>query len=129
VVAFGAAGFWWWDGFELVQVRYHAGLASQRPYPYWVWANLAALTLCAGPTAAAILRRSRRFPLVLAAAAAILIADISGLSKAETERIWLPFAVWLTAAAAFLPVETRRGWLMAQAATALLVNHLFLTTW
>ena len=27
--------------------------------------------------------------------AAILIADLSGLSKAEVERIWLPFAVWL----------------------------------
>jgi hypothetical protein len=60
---------------------------------------------------------------------AVLAADLSGLSKAEVERIWLPFAVWLPAGAALLPVGDRRGWLAAQAATALLVNHLLLTTW
>jgi hypothetical protein len=43
------------------------------------------------------------------------------------ERIWLPFAVWLPAGAILL--TGRRRWLIAQAATALLVNHLFLTSW
>jgi hypothetical protein len=56
-------------------------------------------------------------------------ADLSGLSKAEVERIWLPFAVWLIAGAALLPARDRRGWLAAQAAAALLVNHLLFTTW
>ena len=65
--------------------------------------------------------------LVLAALAAVLLADASGLSKAETERIWLPFAVWLTAGAAALP--NPRRWLAAGAAGALLVNHLVLTGW
>jgi hypothetical protein len=60
---------------------------------------------------------------------AVILADVSGLSKAEVERIWLPFAVWLTAGAAALPARARRGWLAAQAATALCVNHLLLTTW
>ncbi|MET8222067.1 hypothetical protein [Streptomyces sp. NPDC005301] len=65
--------------------------------------------------------------LVLAAALAILAADLSGMSKAETERIWLPFAVWLPAAGALL---TRpRGWLAAQTVLALLLNHLLLTGW
>ncbi|MFE5392963.1 hypothetical protein ACFQ9U_00165 [Streptomyces sp. NPDC056568] len=32
----------------------------------------------------------------------LLVADLSGLSKAETERIWLPFTLWLPAAHAFL---------------------------
>ena len=51
--------------------------------------------------------------LVAAAFAALLIADLSGMSKAETERIWLPFAMWLLASCAFL---TRpRSWLAAQA--------------
>jgi hypothetical protein len=64
---------------------------------------------------------------VLAAALAILAADLSGMSKAETERIWLPFAVWLPAAGALL---TRpRGWLAAQTVLALLLNHLLLTGW
>jgi hypothetical protein len=136
VVAFTAAGFWWLDGYELVKVRYAQGLASHRPYTYWVWANLAAVAACAGPAAAPILRRAVRTarwsaPIVLplAAAAAIGIADVSGLSKAEVERIWLPFAVWLPAGAALVPDRGRRAWLAAQAGTALLVNHLLLTAW
>ncbi|NEB20167.1 hypothetical protein G3I46_27355 [Streptomyces coelicoflavus] len=49
------------------------------------------------------------------------------MSKAETERIWLPFALWLLPACAFL---TRpRGWLTAQALLALLLNHLLATGW
>ncbi|MGX6602993.1 hypothetical protein ACWKSP_12765 [Micromonosporaceae bacterium Da 78-11] len=135
VTAFTAAGFWWFDGYLLVKQRYYQGLASQRPYLYWVWANLAALTLSAGPVLAPILRRAvvlRRSAvaaLPLAAATSILLADLSGLSKAETERIWLPFAGWLLAGAALLPARTRRGWLIVQAGTALLVNHLVLTGW
>ncbi|MDX3371942.1 hypothetical protein PV387_39185, partial [Streptomyces sp. ME02-6987-2C] len=65
--------------------------------------------------------------LVAAGLLALLAADLSGMSKAETERIWLPFALWLLAACAFL---TRpRGWLTAQAVLALLVNHLVATGW
>ena len=41
--------------------------------------------------------------LTCAALVAILLADLSGLSKAEVERIWLPFTVWLVPACAFLP--------------------------
>ncbi|OQR61457.1 hypothetical protein B6E66_24825 [Streptomyces maremycinicus] len=65
--------------------------------------------------------------LVAAALLALLVADLSGMSKAETERIWLPFALWLLPACAFL---TRpRAWLAAQAILALLLNHLLLTGW
>jgi hypothetical protein len=65
--------------------------------------------------------------LVAAAFTALLIADLSGMSKAETERIWLPFVMWLPAACAFLPRP--RTWLAAQAVIALLLNHLLLTGW
>lgn len=51
------------------------------------------------------------------------------MSKAETERIWQPFVVWLMPAAALLPGPGRRGWLAAQAVVALLVNHLLWTGW
>ncbi|MCZ4512014.1 hypothetical protein O3Q52_28315 [Streptomyces sp. ActVer] len=65
--------------------------------------------------------------LIAAAFAALLIADLSGMSKAETERIWLPFAMWLLVSCAYL---TRpRAWLAAQAVLALLLNHLLLTGW
>jgi methylthioxylose transferase len=134
VVVFALAGFWWLDGYQLVVQRYHEGIAADRPYGYWVWANLACLVLAVGPAAAAGLRRAvaerdRALAVVGAAALAVLVADLSGLSKAEVERIWLPFAVWLVLAAALLPAAHRRWWLAAQAATALVVNHLLFTNW
>ncbi|MET0236731.1 MAG: hypothetical protein ABW224_18925, partial [Kibdelosporangium sp.] len=128
VAVFAWAGFWWLDGYHLVVERYYQGIANDRPYWYWVWANLACLALVLGPAVAAGLPRAWRFPLVAAAIVMVLMADISGLSKSEVERIWLPFAVWLVPAAAFLP-GSRQWWLVAQAATALVVNHLLLTNW
>jgi hypothetical protein len=65
--------------------------------------------------------------LVSAALLALLVADLSGMSKAETERIWLPFVMWMLPAGAFLPRP--RAWLIAQATLALLLNHLVLTGW
>jgi hypothetical protein len=141
---FALAGFWWLDGYHQVVDRYYGSIASSRPYWYWVWANFACLALAVGPAVAAGLRRSApRFldglpgrqpldpvvALVRGAALAVLTADLSGLSKAETERIWLPFAVWLVLAAAMLPKASRRWWLVAQAGTALAVNHVLLTNW
>ncbi|MET9226378.1 hypothetical protein [Lentzea sp. NPDC003310] len=124
VAAFALSGFWWLDGYELVKLRYYQGIGDSRPYWYWVWANLAALALVIGPAGIKGLRRDRW---VLAAGLAVLAADLSGLSKAETERIWLPFAIWLLAGTARL--DHRRRWLTAQAVTALAVNHLVLTNW
>jgi len=65
--------------------------------------------------------------LIAATFSALLIADLSGMSKAETERIWLPFAMWLLTSCAFLTGP--RIWLAAQAVVALLLNHLLLTGW
>ena len=62
------------------------------------------------------------------AAPAILFADLSRLSKAETERIWLPFEVWLLAAGA-LPVRAQRWWLSLNVIGALLLNHFIFTNW
>jgi hypothetical protein len=136
--AFTAAGFWWPQGYRLVVERYYQGWAADRPYAYWVWANVAGLVLAAGPLLLPALRRTvmaargdraASVVLPLAATAAVLVADLSGLSKAEVERIWLPFTVWLVVAAARLPEGDRRAWLIAQAATALAVNHLLWTWW
>jgi hypothetical protein len=140
VAVFAMAGFWWLDGYQLVVERYHQGVAEHRPYWYWVWANLACLTLAVGPATVAGLRRNDfltglRRPaepvdaLVRGAALAVLTATVSGLSKAEVERIWLPFAVWLVLAVVSLPPASRRWWLAAQAGTALVVEHVLLTSW
>jgi hypothetical protein len=130
--AFTASGFWWFTGFERVQVIYAASIASTRPYAYFVWANLAAVLFALGPAVVAGVRRAGALParvalLAGAGLAAILLADLSGMSKGEVERIWLPFAVWLVIPCALLP--RARYWLAAQAALALAVNHLLLTVW
>jgi hypothetical protein len=140
VAAFALAGFWWLDGYEQVKIRYYqpGEYGLLRPYEYWVWGNLAAFALILGPAAIAGLRRAawrpRAAPTVLlalatAALVAVAAADLSGLSKAETERIWLPFAVWVVPLAALLPRPGARWWLLAQAALALAVNHLLATVW
>ncbi|WP_327686698.1 hypothetical protein [Streptomyces sp. NBC_00467] len=147
--AFTLAGFAWWEAYDVLVTRYYQGAGGIRPYGYWVWGNLACAVLITGLATAAGLRRSgalllrhrggaltrpggpvadaRLALLVAAAVLALLVADLSGMSKAETERIWLPFALWLLPACAFLP--RARGWLTAQALLALLVNHLLLTGW
>jgi len=79
--------------------------------------------------AAALRRRSGFHLLLLAMLTAIACADLSMLSKAEVERIWLPFTIWLTAAPALLPVRSHRVWLAINAAGALLVNTVMVTNW
>ncbi len=150
-VAFTLAGFNWWTAYHLLVERYYQGAGGVRPYGYWVWANLACATLAAGLAAVAGLRRSavaapgavralrsgtpaaspegRLALLVLAALAALLAADLSGMSKAETERIWQPFLLWLLPATALLPRRGVRWWLAASVIPALLINHLLWTGW
>ncbi|MGW2209620.1 hypothetical protein [Streptomyces sp. NPDC001781] len=139
-VVFALLGFNWWTAYHLLVTRYYQGVGGTRPYSYWIWANLACAAIITGPATAAALPRTvgslahrgdrpatRLALIVCAALAALLIADLSGMSKAETERIWLPFAVWLLAACALLPRP--RAWLAAQVTLALLLNHLLLTGW
>ncbi|MGV9826981.1 MULTISPECIES: hypothetical protein [unclassified Gordonia (in: high G+C Gram-positive bacteria)] len=137
VAAFALTGFWWLDGYHLVVERYYQGIASQRPFAYWGWANLAATAIAVGPATVAafarltdlsVLRRRELWP-ALAGFAALAAADLSALSKAETERIWLPFTLWMVTATAVLPIRDRRWWLGGQVVLALVVNHLVLTYW
>jgi methylthioxylose transferase len=138
-VTFAVAGFYWFDGYTLVQQRYWQGIAKDRPFAYWGWANLACVVCAIGlggvagisrvVDAAAIRRRSGFHLVSLAMLAAIAFADLSMLSKAEVERIWLPFTIWLTAAPALLPVRSHRLWLALNAAGALIVNTVIFTNW
>jgi hypothetical protein len=105
-----ALGFNWISGLLALRVRYHQGIASQRPFSYFVYADLAAWLVSCSPLLAigiarsiAALSRGGRAGswtqdriaalLALSGVLAALIANLSALSKAETERIWLSFGV------------------------------------
>ncbi len=136
---FAAAGFWWFDGYTLVQERYWQGIALDRPFQYWSWANFASVVCAIGLGSVAGIGRAfdvaaiRRSPglhlLVLGALLATVCADLSMLSKAETERIWLPFTIWLTAAPALLPPRSHRWWLALNVVGAIALNSFILTNW
>jgi hypothetical protein len=142
VLTFAANGFAWWEAYPVLSKRYWDGIASSRPYGYWVWGDLAALTVSAGPivgasVAAAISRvRTALTPglravvfLVCAAAITVALADLSAMSKAEVERIWLPFVPWLLVGTALLPATWRRPALALQVTFALVMEHLLSTGW
>ena len=143
VLAFAAFGFFWWEALAPLRDRYWSGVASRRPAAYWMWGDLAALTVSAGPLvgaglgqACARLRRSTgdagtRVVLWLSGAAVVMVlaADASQMSRAEVERIWLPFVPWLLVSCALLPERWRRGGLVVQLVVAIAVQHLLSTGW
>jgi hypothetical protein len=121
--AFLAAGFNWLEGLDATRELYSAGVASRRPYGDFLVIDLAAFALAVGPAAAAglgRLRDQRVWLLAGAALVALAVADLSGMSRGETERIWLPFAPWMLIAAAAL--RGARGWLTAQVALGLMLQ-------
>ena len=92
--------------FHSTEQVYRLGIASMRPYAYWLFGSPVAWGVAAGiPIAAWWLRAvvSGR-PAAIALAAVVAAAAVGGFTKAETERIWLflvPFAC--IAAAEVLP--------------------------
>lgn len=133
VVALVPFGYWWITGLEATSVEYYT-LDVDRPYSYFLFNNLAAWFLVIGPAtlvALAFLRDRRLWILVGGGLAAVVAANLSGLSNAEVERIWLPFTIWVLPAAAVLGGRgwTTRGWLAAQAATAIVLAWFIRTHW
>jgi hypothetical protein len=141
VLGFAAAGWSWWEVYPHLVARYQQGVAHRRPASYWWWADLALLLISAGPLVAAAVAhltatarsawRGQRAALLLAASGVAMVAaaDASGMSKAEVERIWLPFVPWLLVSCALLPPAWRRWGLALQLLTALVVQQLFYTVW
>ena len=57
----------------------------------------------------------------------VLVADLSGATRGEVERVWLPFVPWLVVATA--RVVHPRPWLAAQVATGLVVQLVLRSKW
>ncbi|MGH2919486.1 MAG: hypothetical protein ACRDLS_12950, partial [Solirubrobacteraceae bacterium] len=131
VVAVSAvAGFWWPDGLAATSDLYHGGIAVRRPYAPFLVISLAAFALALGPAAFAgfaRLRDRRVWLLAGTALASLAAADLSGLSRGETERIWLIFVPWIGLAAA--AVVRQRGWLALQLGLAIVIQATVRTPW
>ncbi|MFN2491215.1 MAG: hypothetical protein ABR529_16105 [Actinomycetota bacterium] len=131
-VLFWSFGFSWFDGLAATAERYAAGVSRHRPFAYFALANLAAFSIALGPATAvalAQLRRRSTWVLVGAALVAVMIADLSGFSKGEVERIWLPFVPWVLMSTSTLDGAPARGLLGLQALTGLAVQVGTRTPW
>jgi hypothetical protein len=130
-----AAGFWWLDGLRATHHYYGLRAGNDRPYSFFVVANLAVLAAMLGPAVLAGATRLRHpgvVRVVVAAAVAVVVADLSGLSKAEVERIWLPFMPWLTLAVIGLVRPASRStssWLVFQAGLAVTLQLAIAWPW
>jgi hypothetical protein len=123
VVVGGAAalGFWWLDGLNATHALYVSGVAARRPYADFLVISLAAFVVATGPApwvGFARLRERTVWLLPGAALAALVVTALTGLSKGETERIWLPFVPWIALAAGGLG----RAWLATAVGLGLLVE-------
>jgi hypothetical protein len=131
VGAFWLAGFDYLAGFAATHQEVEESVQSTRPFALFVVLNLAVLGIACGPAIVAGLARLRdraTWLLVGGALLAVAVADLSGLSKGEVERIWLPFTVWLLVAGS-AHRQPGRGWLAVQVAFAIAIQAVLRTGW
>jgi len=134
--AFTAAGFWWFAGAAETRLQYWAGTAQFRTWTYFGLANLAVALIAMGPaTFAGLLRlRDRRVWVVVAGGLlALLASHLSQYTRAEVERIWLPFYPWIAVAGGALMSASSRlapaAWVGAQAAAAVVLQAALVSKW
>ena len=137
VVAFDAA-LYGLSGYDAIgtlratEAYYRNSLARERPYWFWVLGSPVAFLVMVGlPVAAGLLTGVRRaLAPAVAIGGVIAVAALAGFTKAEVERIWLPFVpLACVAAAAALPLARPRLLVGALAVQALLTTLLFETIW
>ena len=130
---FAGAGFWWFDGLAATRAEYTTGAGGVRPFWYFATlGNPGAFLIALGPAVPVALARLRDRRLWLVAGGAlvgVVLADLSGLSKAEVERIWLPFVPWLAASSAVFPPRSARWWLAAQVTATVVLQLALESPW
>ena len=137
--AFALAHFWWFTGLKTTREFYWKGTAQFRPWAYFFVSNIAVVVIATGPAIVAgagrLVTRRRRsgqiWLLALGAVIAIMAANISQLSKGETERIWLPFFTFLIPLAAVgePSVGRQRFWLTIQITLTLVLQMGLTSKW
>ena len=111
---------------------YRAGIATQRPYAFWVLGSPVAFAVTAGLplTAAWLVAGVRRSAPALALAAIVVVSALLGFTKAEVERIWLPFVPLACVAASTVVADRHlRPVLALLGAQALVTELAFATVW
>jgi hypothetical protein len=111
---------------------YRHGIARIRPYGYWLFGSPVAWWIGLGlPIGWMALRAgASRDASALGLFAVVIVSAALGLTKAETERIWLPFVpLACVAAAAVLPPRRLPVALWLLVAQALAIELLFDTVW
>jgi len=130
--AYALWGFEVWEVIPAVEEVYRASVARVRPYALWLFGSPAAFLAFLGLpitwyAAKALGARERT---ALALAAVIVISAVGGVTKAETERIWLmvvPLAC--LAAATVLPARRLPLVLGLLSIQSLAVELIFGTVW
>jgi methylthioxylose transferase len=111
---------------------YREGIASRRPYEFWLFGSAVAFLCALGLPIAWFALRSAgaRYAPAIALVAVVVVAAALGFTKAETERIYqflVPLAC--VSAAATLPAQWLPLTLGALAAQALAIELLLYTVW
>jgi hypothetical protein len=117
---------------EAAETVYREGIASRRPYEFWLFGSPAAFLVALGLPISWFMLRSAGagVPAARALLAVLAIAALLGFAKAETERILLFLVpVACAAAAATLPERRLALVLGALAAQALATELLLYTVW
>jgi methylthioxylose transferase len=117
---------------EAAETVYREGIASRRPYEFWLFGSPAAFLVALGLPISWFMLRSAGagVPAARALLAVLVIAALLGFAKAETERILLFLVpVACAAAAATLPERRLALVLGALAAQALATELLLYTVW
>jgi hypothetical protein len=125
---------WGYDPIAILRAAgraYGSGAAAHRPYAFWLLGSPAAWAVMLGVPIVwlVLLSLPRGEPAAVALAVIVVVSAVAGFTKAETERIWLPYVPLACVAAAALPILRLRAVLLAMGLQAVVVEILFGTVW
>jgi methylthioxylose transferase len=95
---FHSWGFSWTDGLSAAGADVAGRYGGHRAWLAWAPLDLVVLTVAAGPVVVRAARRVRLtpgWPFLAGAVPAVALGILTGLSRGEVERSWLPFFPWL----------------------------------